>query len=350
MRIAELLQKTLDIFLNCGIVNIFAFKQEIILMLLQVKHLKKYFQIHHGLFGKHLQVFAVDDVSFNIKKGETLGLVGESGCGKSTTVRLILRLLSPTGGSVFFDEQDILAMNHKRLREMRARMQMVFQDPFGSLNPRMNIASIIAEPLSIHKVAMGKKKTEKVSHLLEMVGLSPTCQNRYPHEFSGGQRQRIGIARALATSPEFLVLDEPVSSLDVSVAAQIINLLMDLQEQYSLSYLFISHDLRMVKQLSHRVAVMYLGRIVELCSVDKLYSDPLHPYTRALLSAVPSLDPSIARTKLILKGDVPSPINPPSGCSFHPRCPQVKPECREIEPVLTESFDGHFVACYRERL
>ncbi len=316
-------------------------------MLLQVKHLKKYFQIQQGLFGKHSQVFAVDDVSFNIKKGETLGLVGESGCGKSTTVRLILRLLEPTGGSVFFDEQDILAMNHKKLREMRARMQMVFQDPFGSLNPRMNIASIIAEPLSIHRIAIGKEKAEKVSHLLEMVGLSPACQNRYPHEFSGGQRQRIGIARALATSPELLVLDEPVSSLDVSVAAQIINLLMDLQEQLQLSYLFISHDLRMVKQLSHQVAVMYLGKIVELCPVDKLYSNPLHPYTRALLSAIPSIDPSITKTRLILKGDVPSPINPPSGCSFHPRCPQVKPECKEIEPTLIEFFAGHSVACHR---
>ena len=316
-------------------------------MLLQVKHLKKYFQIQQGLFGKHSQVFAVDDVSFNIKKGETLGLVGESGCGKSTTVRLILRLLEPTGGSVFFDEQDILAMNYKRLREMRARMQMVFQDPFGSLNPRMNIASIIAEPLSIHRIAIGKEKSDRVSHLLEMVGLSPACQNRYPHEFSGGQRQRIGIARALATSPELLVLDEPVSSLDVSIAAQIINLLMDLQEQFQLSYLFISHDLRMVKHLSHQVAVMYLGRIVELCPVDKLYSNPLHPYTRALLSAVPSLDPSITRTRLILKGDVPSPINPPTGCSFHPRCPQVKPECKETEPALIESFAGHSVACHR---
>lgn len=318
-------------------------------MLLQVKHLKKYFQLQQGLFGKHLQVFAVDDVSFNIKKGETLGLVGESGCGKSTTVRLVLRLLEPTNGSVFFDEQDILAMNHKKLREMRARMQMVFQDPFGSLNPRMNIGSIIAEPLSIHKIAMGKEKAEKVSHLLEIVGLSPTCQNRYPHEFSGGQRQRIGIARALATSPDLLVLDEPVSSLDVSVAAQIINLLMDLQEQLQLTYLFISHDLRMVKQLSHQVAVMYLGRIVELCPVDKLYSNPLHPYTRALLSAVPSMDPLITRTRLILKGDVPSPINPPSGCSFHPRCPQVKPECREIEPTLIDPFDGHSVACHGYR-
>ncbi|MFH1861161.1 MAG: dipeptide ABC transporter ATP-binding protein [bacterium] len=315
-------------------------------MLLQVKHLKKYFQIEQGLFGKHLQVFAVDDVSFNIKKGETLGLVGESGCGKSTTARLVLRLLETTSGSVFFDKQDILAMNHKKLREMRARIQMVFQNPFSSLNPRMNIGNIIAEPLSIHKIARGKEKAEKVSHLLEMVGLSPTCQNRYPHEFSGGQRQRIGIARALATAPELLVLDEPVSSLDVSAAAQIINLLMDLQEQLQLSYLFISHDLRMVKQLSHQVAVMYLGRIVELCSVEKLYYSPLHPYTRALLSAVPSLNPSITKTRVILKGDIPSPINPPSGCSFHPRCPQVKPKCKEIEPALTESSDGHSVSCH----
>ncbi|MBI4752755.1 dipeptide ABC transporter ATP-binding protein [Candidatus Desantisbacteria bacterium] len=311
-------------------------------MLLQVNRLKKYFQIEKGLFGKHLQVFAVDDVSFNMKRGETLGLVGESGCGKSTTARLVLRLLEPTGGDVFFDGQDILGMNYKELRKMRARMQMVFQDPFGSLNPRMNIGNIIAEPLAIHKIARGKEKTEKVSSLLELVGLSPACQNRYPHEFSGGQRQRIGIARALATNPHLLVLDEPVSSLDVSVAAQIINLLMDLQEQLQLSYLFISHDLRMVKQISHQVVVMYLGKIVELCSTDKLYSNPLHPYTRALLSSIPGLRIS---NRVILKGDVPSPINPPSGCRFHPRCPQAKPECMTTEPVLTEVSTGHLVAC-----
>ncbi|MFH1095998.1 MAG: oligopeptide/dipeptide ABC transporter ATP-binding protein [Candidatus Desantisbacteria bacterium] len=311
-------------------------------MLLQVQHLKKYFQIEQGLLGKHLQVFAVDDVSFSMKRGETLGLVGESGCGKSTTARLVLRLLEPTGGDVFFDGQDILGMNYKNLRKIRARMQMVFQDPFGSLNPRMNIGNIIAEPLAIHKIAKGKEKAERVSYLLELVGLSPACQNRYPHEFSGGQRQRIGIARALATNPHLLVLDEPVSSLDVSVAAQIINLLMDLQEQLQLSYLFISHDLRMVKQISHRIAVMYLGKIVELCSVDKLYSNPLHPYTSALLSSIPGLSIS---NRVILKGDVPSPINPPSGCRFHPRCPQAKPECRITEPLLTEVSTDHLVAC-----
>jgi len=311
-------------------------------MLLQVQHLKKYFQIEQGLFSKHLQVFAVDNVSFSIKRGETLGLVGESGCGKSTTARLVLRLLESTGGNVFFDGNDILGMDYKKLRKMRARMQMVFQDPFGSLNPRMNIGNIIAEPLSIHKIVKGKEKAERVSYLLELVGLSPTCQNRYPHEFSGGQRQRIGIARALATNPHLLVLDEPVSSLDVSVAAQIINLLMDLQEQFQLSYLFISHDLRMVKQISHQVAVMYLGKIVELCSVNKLYSNPLHPYTRALLSSIPGLRIS---NRVILKGDVPSPINPPSGCRFHPRCPQAKPECKTTEPVLTEVSTGHLVSC-----
>lgn len=314
-------------------------------MLLQVQHLKKHFQIEQGLFSKHLQVSAVDNVSFSIKRGETLGLVGESGCGKSTTARLILRLLESTSGNVFFEGNDILTMNYKNLRKIRARMQIVFQDPFGSLNPRMNIGSIIAEPLAIHKIARGKEKAEKVSSLLELVGLSPACQNRYPHEFSGGQRQRIGIARALATNPQLLVLDEPVSSLDVSVAAQIINLLMDLQEQLQLSYLFISHDLRMVKQISHRVAVMYLGKIVELCPVDKLYSCPLHPYTRALLSSIPSSSISNTKTRIILKGDVPSPINPPSGCRFHPRCPQAKPECREIEPVLTEVSTDHLVAC-----
>jgi oligopeptide/dipeptide ABC transporter ATP-binding protein len=314
-------------------------------MLLRVEHLKKYFRIEKGLFGRYTNVFAVNDVSFSLESGKTLGLVGESGCGKSTTGKLILRLLEPTDGKVYFNDVDIFNLKYKTLRKMRAKMQIVFQDPFGSLNPRMNIGSIISEPMAVHKIARGKERKDKVSHLLELVGLPSNCQNRYPHEFSGGQRQRIGIARALATSPQLLILDEPVSSLDVSVAAQIINLLMDIQEQLQLSYIFISHDLRMIKQMSHKVAVMYLGRIVELSSVDELYSQPIHPYTRALLSAIPEITTSGYKGRIILEGDVPTPINPPSGCNFHPRCPQMKPICKEIVPELTEVSNEHFVAC-----
>jgi oligopeptide transport system ATP-binding protein len=315
--------------------------------LLRVKNLKKYFPIRGGLFSQEVaRVHAVDDVSFDIMRGETLGLVGESGCGKSTTGRCILRLIEPTAGEVWFGDQNVTTLDKRSLRHLRRDMQIIFQDPYASLNPRMTVGSIIGEALVIHKLAKTKReREERVVHLLETVGMSAEHLRRYPHEFSGGQRQRIGIARALAVSPKLIVADEPVSALDVSIQAQVINLLEDLQKQFNLTYLFIAHDLSVVEHISTRVAVMYLGKIVEIAPGKELYTNPKHPYTEALLSAVPIPDPSVRRKRIILEGDVPSPINPPSGCRFHTRCALRVPSCSENEQVLKEISAGHWVAC-----
>ena len=319
-------------------------------VLLRVENLKMYFPILRGLIiqRKIGDIKAVDGVSFFIRRGETLGLVGESGCGKSTTGRAILQLYRPTGGHVYFEGKDLTRIKGKELRHMRRRMQMIFQDPYASLNPRMTVEAIVGEPLEVHGLAKGKEKRERVQELLAQVGLNPYFINRYPHEFSGGQRQRIGIARALAVDPDFIVCDEPISALDVSIQAQIINLLQDLQEQRGLTYLFIAHDLSVVRHISDRVAVMYLGKIVELADRDELYENPLHPYTQALLSAVPIPDPDIEakRQRIILEGDVPSPANPPKGCNFHTRCPRVMDICREKEPAFVDVGGHHFVACF----
>ncbi len=320
-------------------------------VLIDVKNLRVYFPITAGLIlqRKLADVKAVDGVSFQIRRGETLGLVGESGCGKSTTGRAILQLYRPTEGEVQFGETELTKVKGGELRAMRRRMQMIFQDPYASLNPRMSVGAIIGEPLAIHGLAKGKGRRERVAELMRIVGLNPYYLNRYPHEFSGGQRQRIGVARALAVEPEFIVCDEPVSALDVSIQAQIINLLEDLQEQFGLTYLFIAHDLSVVRHISDRVAVMYLGKLMELTGRDELYLNPLHPYTKALLSAVPIPDPELEQTRerIILAGDVPSPLRPPPGCVFNTRCPIAIDECRQVIPEWREVSPDHWVACHR---
>jgi oligopeptide transport system ATP-binding protein len=298
------------------------------------------------LGGGRLTVKAVTKVSLQIVGGETLGLVGESGSGKSTLGRLILRLIEPTSGKVFFEGRDLSTLTRSELRHLRRDMQLVFQDPYASLNPRMRVRAIVGEGLEIHRLARGKEKLDRIAELLRMVGMAPDAMTRYPHEFSGGQRQRIGIARALAVKPRFLVLDEPVSALDVSIQAQIINLLQDLQEQLKLTYLFIAHDLRVVEHISNRVAIMYLGKIVEIASRDEIFANPRHPYTRALLSAIPSVSATARPERIKLPGEVPSPVNPPGGCAFHPRCPYAKDICRSIEPPLETGPGGHAVACH----
>jgi len=318
--------------------------------LLSVNNLVMHFPLTRGIIFQRKvgAVQAVDGVSFQVKRGETLGLVGESGCGKSTTGRAILQLYKPTSGEVVFQGKDLTKLDGGSMRRMRRHLQMIFQDPYASLNPRMTVGSIISEPMQIHKLVPKGERTRRVQELLETVGLNPYFANRYPHEFSGGQRQRIGIARALAANPDFIVADEPVSALDVSIQAQIVNLLEDLQERFGLTYLFIAHDLSVVKHISDRVAVMYLGKIVEMADRNDLYADPLHPYTKALLSAVPIPDPIIEkrRERIILSGDVPSPINPPSGCHFHTRCPYAMEICRQLDPVFADQGRGHSVACH----
>ncbi len=313
--------------------------------LLEVKDLRKYFPVKRGI-GERVVLRAVDGVSFEIRRGETLGLVGESGCGKSTVARLILRLIEPTAGEVYFGKTSVFQTNKEELRQLRRKMQIVFQDPYSSLNPRMPVEEIVGEGLTIHGLAKGTEKKNRVAELLEMVGLGREHMGRYPHEFSGGQRQRIGIARALAVEPEFLIADEPVSALDVSIQAQVINLFEDLQTELGLTYLFIAHDLRVVKHISDRVAVMYLGQIVEIAEGDDLYQNPLHPYTQALLSAIPVTDPQTKKQRIVVEGDPPSPIHIPSGCRFHPRCPKRFERCDQEAPVLREVSSGHWVSCH----
>lgn len=318
-------------------------------VLLRVDNLVKYFPILRGVFQRQVgAVHAVDGISFEIYKGETFGLVGESGCGKSTAGRTILQLYKPTAGNVYFEGINLTTLKSEEMRRLRRRMQMIFQDPYASLNPRMTVNEIIGEPLLVHGVIKRNELSERVAELLRTVKLSPDFAARYPHEFSGGQRQRIGVARALALQPEFIVCDEPISALDVSIQAQVVNLLEDLQQQFGLTYLFIAHDLSMVRHISRRVAVMYLGILVELASRDELYSKPLHPYTQALLSAVPVPDPVMEerRQRIILEGDVPSPVNPPSGCRFRTRCPIAVKVCAEVQPEFREVSPGHWVACH----
>jgi oligopeptide transport system ATP-binding protein len=320
-------------------------------VLLDIRGLKMYFPVTAGIIFQHriADVKAIDGISFFIRRGETLGLVGESGCGKSTTGRCILQLYRPTSGQVFFGGKDLTKVKGGELRSFRRKMQMIFQDPYASLNPRMSVGSIIGEPLAIHSLARGRARKERVAELMRIVGLNPFYANRYPHEFSGGQRQRIGVARALAVEPDFIVCDEPISALDVSIQAQIINLLMELQRQFGLTYLFIAHDLSVVRHISDRVAVMYLGKLMELSNRQELYDNPLHPYTKALLSAVPIPDPQVeaTRERIILTGDVPSPLRPPPGCVFHTRCPIAIEECRLQIPEWREIARDHWVACHR---
>jgi oligopeptide transport system ATP-binding protein len=317
--------------------------------LIEVNDLYKYFPIHAGLLSRHIgDVKAVDGVSFSIMPGETLGLVGESGSGKTTIGRVILKLLPASSGTVNFEGRNVLKLRRRDVRKLRKEIQIIFQDPYASLNPRMTVGDIVGEPLKIHDIATGKAAEARVQELLKLVGLQPYHANRYPHEFSGGQRQRVGVARALAVDPKFIVCDEPVSALDVSIQAQVINLLEDLQQKLGLTYLFIAHDLSVVRHISTRVAVMYVGKIVELADRDVLYENPMHPYTQALLSAIPIPDPKVEqrRKRIVLVGDIPSPVNPPSGCRFHTRCPIAFERCKVEEPAFTDYGGGHFAACH----
>jgi len=315
--------------------------------LLEVNGLKKYFDIKGGVLGKKVgEVKAVDGISFEVKKGETLGIVGESGCGKSTTGKSILRLIEPTEGEVKFEGKDLLSLGSEDMRKMRRDIQIIFQDPYASLNPRHTVEKIIGEPLLVYGMKSSKERKARVKELLEVVGLQEHHGSRYPHQFSGGQRQRIGIARALANNPKLIICDEPVSALDVSVQSQILNLMEDLQKEFDLTYIFIAHDLSVVKHISDRIGVMYLGKMVELANKDELYDDPKHPYTQALLSAIPNPDPDEAKERIILRGDVPSPSNPPKGCPFNTRCPKVMSICRESTPHFQEIDEEHYVACH----
>lgn len=315
--------------------------------LLEVKSLKKYFPIHGGILGKQVgEVKAVDDVSFDVKEGEILGIVGESGCGKSTTGKSILRLIEPTEGEIWFEGNDITNLSAEEMRKLRKNMQIIFQDPYASLNPRHTVEKIIGEPLLVHGMESAVERKKRVQELLNVVGLSGYHASRYPHQFSGGQRQRIGIARALANNPKLIICDEPVSALDVSVQSQILNLMEDLRDEFNLTYLFIAHDLSVVKHISDRVGVMYLGRMVELANKDELYEHPKHPYTQALLSAVPDPDPDVVKERIILQGDVPSPADPPSGCAFHTRCPAAMDICGKVRPTFDPVSNNHFVACH----
>ncbi|MGD0173972.1 MAG: dipeptide ABC transporter ATP-binding protein [Anaerolineales bacterium] len=318
-------------------------------VLLRVEDLKMHFPIYRGVFRSRVgEIKAVDGITFDVLRGETLGLVGESGCGKTTAGRTILQLYRPTAGSVYLDGEDLATLHGGNLRQHRRKMQMIFQDPYSSLDPRMTIGEIVGEPLEVHNTVRGKERRERIAHLLQVVGLNPLYADRYPHEFSGGQRQRVGIARALALNPSFIVCDEPISALDVSIQAQVVNLLEDIQKEMGLTYLFIAHDLSMVRHISTRVAVMYLGKLMELSDRAEVYVDPLHPYTMSLLSAIPIPDPVLEerRKRIILTGDVPSPANPPAGCVFHTRCPYAEAICRETIPEWREIHSGHWVACH----
>ena len=323
-----------------------ATEQEIIL---NVENLKMYFPIYRGVFKRHVgDVKAVDDVSFFVRRGETLGLVGESGCGKTTTGRAIIHLYTPTAGKVIFNGTDMSTLGRDEMRQMHQKMQMIFQDPYASLNPRHSVFRIISEPLSVHHLVPHNKRKDRVAELMQLVGLHPSLMSRYPHEFSGGQRQRIGFARALALNPELIICDEPISALDVSIQAQVVNLLEDLQEQLNLTYIFVAHDLSMVRHISNRMAIMYLGKIVELGERDEVFNNPYHPYTQALLSAVPVPDPVVEenRKRILLKGDLPNPANPPKGCNFNTRCPLAKDICFQEDPPYQEITPGHFCACH----